>query len=72
MPFIIPEKWLTTSEVARMLGVTSKAVEQWRSKGKGPAYLKLGCIRYREEDVLAWVADNMVQPGKNKKKDAAA
>lgn len=72
MPFIIPEKWLSTSEVAEMLSVTSRTVEHWRNIDKGPTYVKLGgSIKYREEDVLAWLAANIVQPGKCKEESAA-
>lgn len=74
MRFVLPEKWLSSGEVAEMLGVTQRTVENWRGSGKGPAYARIGSnIRYREEDVLAWVEANMVKPSasKSKEEDAA-
>lgn len=73
MPFVMPERWMTTSEVAEMLGVTKRTIENWRSNSKGPPYVKLGNIRYRKEDVLAWVESNIVKPNasKSKEEDAA-
>lgn len=71
MPFIMPERWLSTGELAELLGVTKRTVENWRSNGKGPAYVKLGNVRYGIEDVQAWLASNKVQPGKPKEEDAA-
>ena len=68
MKLVIPEKRLTTEEVAEMLNVTKRTVESWRSTRRGPKYFKLGCIRYREEDVLAWLAATMVDPSKMKDK----
>jgi excisionase family DNA binding protein len=42
---------LTTGEVAEMLGVKKKLLEQWRWHKKGPGYCKIGkrIVRYRRE-----------------------
>lgn len=74
MRFVLPEKWLSSGEVAGMLGVTQRTVENWRGSGKGPAFFRMGSnIRYREIDVLAWVESNMIKPNasKSKEEDAA-
>ena len=54
------EKFLTTAEVADILGVAPGTVENWRYKQEGPAYVKLGTkrsslVRYRLADVLAYI-----------------
>jgi predicted DNA-binding transcriptional regulator AlpA len=49
---------LTTNEVAAKLGCSMRSIEQYRQKGIGPKFLKInGMIRYREEDVDAFLAD---------------
>ena len=44
--------YLTTTEVARMLGVSIQTLERHRRHNRGLPYLKLeGAIRYRRADV---------------------
>lgn len=47
----------TTEEVAAFLrDVPKHTLEQWRSQGKGPTYVKVGRhVRYRWADVNAWL-----------------
>ena len=48
---------LTTTEVASRLGIARKTLENWRVEGYGPPYLKIRkYVRYRPEDVDAWLA----------------
>ncbi|WBL19199.1 helix-turn-helix transcriptional regulator [Citricoccus sp. NR2] len=46
--------------VAGYLGTTTANLSQWRYKGTGPKFIKLGhrAIRYRMEDVNAWIEAN--------------
>lgn len=49
---------LTVSEAARRLKLSESFLNQARSAGGGPAYVRLGrAIRYRESDIDAWVAE---------------
>jgi excisionase family DNA binding protein len=44
-------------EVAEYLGVPVQTVYQWRTKDYGPPGVRVGrYVRYRPEDVRAWVA----------------
>jgi predicted DNA-binding transcriptional regulator AlpA len=44
-------------QVAQRLGVSIRSLERWRMTGDGPRYIKMGRqIRYRAEDVEAWIA----------------
>jgi excisionase family DNA binding protein len=44
-------------EVAAYLGVPVQTVYQWRTTRYGPAGVRVGrYVRYRPEDVRAWVA----------------
>ena len=49
------KKYLTTKEVAKLLGVTTSAIEKWRSTKTGPQipYVPVGrrMVRY-DEDVV--------------------
>lgn len=55
---------LTDIEAAAMLGVKNQTVRQWRSKNKGPKYIRVSrnVIRYRSEDLEAFLADRVVEP----------
>ena len=47
----------TVEDVSAFLGVPVKTLYQWRTKGYGPAGMRIGrYVRYRREDVMAWVA----------------
>jgi excisionase family DNA binding protein len=51
-----PEPLAYPEEVAEMLGVPKHTLDQWRSKGSGPDYLKIGRhVRYRWSAVNAWL-----------------
>lgn len=48
---------MTTKEAAEYLGFSEISLRRWRMKGTGPKFLKLGLrrVRYRKEDLDAWV-----------------
>lgn len=53
-------KLLTNVEAAAMLGLQPTTLEIWRTRGKGPKFVKLGSskqapIRYNEEEILSWL-----------------
>jgi len=48
---------LTEAQVADGLNISPRTLQQWRYKGGGPRYSKVGsAVRYRPEDVAAWLA----------------
>jgi len=54
-PFALPT-FLTEAEVAERLAISPRTLQTWRYKGGGPRYLKVGsAVRYRPEDVAAWL-----------------
>ena len=59
-----PEAGLATpAEVADYRRMTTQALNQERYLGRGPAYIKTGrVIRYRWEDVHAFLAASRVEP----------
>jgi predicted DNA-binding transcriptional regulator AlpA len=55
----------TTEQVAAYLGddFPAKTLAEWRSRGIGPRYLKVGRhVRYRWADVETWLASKQVDP----------
>lgn len=48
---------LKTDEVAEMLGVAPRTLEDWRCRGGGPPYVSVSrrCVRYRLRDVETWL-----------------
>jgi len=57
-------KLMTATEVADYLGVTVTAIYGWRYKNEGPRGYRLGNgrVRYRREDVEAWLEDQADKP----------
>ncbi|MEP0773482.1 MAG: helix-turn-helix domain-containing protein [Acidobacteriota bacterium] len=63
------ESLLSTPEVARRLGVQPQTLRVWRSRAKGPRFVRLGDdtfsrVAYREADVLTWLENRTVDPGR--------
>jgi hypothetical protein len=47
---------LTPQDAAAYLRVAVRTLSNWRSQGGGPPYLKIrGLIRYRQDELEAWV-----------------
>lgn len=50
------DRLLAEDEVAELLGVTVKCLQDWRYHRRGPAFIKVGRLpRYRAEDLDAWL-----------------
>ena len=48
---------LTENDVSKRLNVSVASLRRWRLQGRGPAFLKVGClVRYRPEDLDSWIA----------------
>lgn len=56
---------LTTREAAKYLGLSWESMRVWRYQGKGPRYVKYcnRAIRYRIEDLDAFMEAHLVDPG---------
>lgn len=55
---------VSTTEAARLLGLTPKTLREWRCKRSGPAAMKLGegrqgRVLYRRSALEAWVRANV-------------
>lgn len=54
---------LTSEEAAEVLGVSPETLPSWRSRGKGPRYVRLGrAVRYLESDLAEYLQRNAIDP----------
>ena len=54
---------LDESETAKQVGVTKATLANWRWRGDGPAYLKIGrTVVYLQADIDEWKASQRVSP----------
>ena len=52
---------LNTIEAAEALRLAAGTLEKLRTYGGGPRYVKLGrAVRYRREDLDAWLSDRLI------------
>lgn len=61
-------EYLTPSELSKRWGgaVTKGTLANWRSKRKGPPFVKFGhSVRYRVDQVIGWEEQNMHLVGAN-------
>lgn len=55
------KRLLTPNEVAIQLGMAESTLTKWRSRGKGPKYVKMGrIIRYRQSDIDNYVLNRIM------------
>lgn len=66
MPDQIPD-FLTQHDIARILRLDHRTVEQWRGRKKGPPYYRLGGLRgnvvYDTAEFLSWLAQQRIDHG---------
>lgn len=59
---------VTSDEAARIIGIAPKTLVNWRNRGKGPAYVRLGekhsPVMYRVRDLESWIDSRVVGAGK--------
>ncbi len=49
------EAFLTTRQVAAVLGKAVATVRDWRTRGIGPRYIRGGAVHYRWRDIQEWI-----------------
>ncbi|GGR46791.1 MULTISPECIES: helix-turn-helix transcriptional regulator [Streptomyces] len=56
----LPDRYLTPTDLADLLGVPLETIYQWRRKDTGPRGFRVGRhLRFDPEDVRVWVASLM-------------
>lgn len=60
-PFLQQDTLLSTEELAKRTGFTTRFWEARRISGDSPPFIRLGCraLRYRWSDVEKWLADRV-------------
>lgn len=55
------DRLLTERDAAAFLGYTMRALQNWRTRGGGPAFVKVSArsIRYRRRDLIAWTESKL-------------
>ncbi|MBN8501533.1 MAG: helix-turn-helix domain-containing protein [Sphingomonadales bacterium] len=64
---MVPEtNLLSVEQAAAHIGVSPWTLRKWRTKGKGPCFVRLGCalgaVRYRRQDLDAYLEASVVDP----------
>ncbi len=68
-PAPLPLRLLTVHELAGLLQVPPKTIYTWRYKGIGPPAVPIGrYLRFRAEDVAAWLDDQAEGSGPSAKR----
>jgi len=58
-------EWLSFADVANLLEVSPNTVKSWIPQERGPAYYRIeGSIKYRREDVEAYLQSVRCEPKK--------
>ena len=57
------ERLLSPVEAARRLRLQPATLATWRLRGQGPSFIAVSsrCVRYRESDLVAWIAAHRVE-----------
>ena len=57
-----PDQLLNEIEAANLIGFSVRALQNWRHRGGGPAYVNPSkrAVRYRRRDLLSWIDSNTV------------
>jgi excisionase family DNA binding protein len=57
------ESLLNESEAAKLLAVSVRTLQAWRTRESGPPFVRLGrAIRYRLKDLIEWVRSKTCLP----------
>lgn len=53
-----PNQLMTEKEAAELICYTPRALQNWRLRGGGPRYVKIGrSVRYQRSDVLEFIEE---------------
>ena len=64
---------ISTPELAAQLGLAEITLRKWRVYGSGPRFVRLGgSVRYRAEDIDAWLASRIANSTSENTSDGSA
>ena len=51
-----PDQLMTEKDVASLICISPRALQNWRLRGGGPEYIKIGrSVRYQRSDVMQFI-----------------
>lgn len=63
---------MDSKQAAELLRCTEAALALWRRKETGPSFVRMGrLVRYRKQDLLSWIEEQIVSQPPGSKKSAA-
>ena len=64
-----PPVTMNQQDAAAYLEVTPRTLRNWAASGHGPPFAKIGNrVRYKLDDLTAWLAKRLLQPEKRRKR----
>jgi hypothetical protein len=61
-PLLDPDVCCTELEAARLLGLSPRTLQSWRTRGTGPRFCKIGrAVRYTRRALLKFQQENTVR-----------
>lgn len=56
-----PDFLMNENQAAELLGLSVRTLQNWRLRGDGPVYVKIGkAVRYKRRDVSEWLKANTI------------
>ena len=56
------EIYYSEKELAEILGLSRRTLQNWRQQKIGPMYIKLGrVVRYRHSDIEPYITENIIK-----------
>lgn len=64
---------LTETEASKLIEFSTRTLQKWRVLGRGPKFVRVSAraIRYRREDIDAWIEASLRSSTSDPGKDAA-
>ena len=60
------EHYLNEREVSELTGIAKQTLRNWRSRGCGIPYFKIGrAVRYSEQDIVSYFAEHRIEPARD-------
>lgn len=64
-----PNQWLAEKAVSEIIGLSTSTLQKHRHRNMGIPFSKIGgCVRYKLEDVEAFMAAHRIVPGGSRKR----
>lgn len=62
VPHTCPDGRMNEAAAANFLGVSTNTLRTWRSRGRGPSFVKIGRVWYYLDDLNVFIQSGYVDP----------